>query len=62
MLATWGIVVADALLGLLMFGGPVTIYAIFSIGKFSAVERMEPKVTVMQEQLLNTLPSLYRSS
>lgn len=32
-LATWGVVCVDILLGLLMFGGAVTINAVFTIGK-----------------------------
>lgn len=33
-IATWGIVIIDILLGLLMFGGAVTINAVFTIGEY----------------------------
>lgn len=34
--ATWGVLAVAALLGLLMFGGPVAINAVFSIGVFNS--------------------------
>ena len=34
--ATWGVLTVAALLGLLLFAGPVTINAVFSIGKYSS--------------------------